>query len=162
MRGIEENLEEYQVANKYFDVYANRTEIPFDSLVIGRYSVLPYYDELEKDLFFRNSTLINSYKEHLFIANFHYYEYISDLTPQTWFEYEFYKCEYNGPFVVKGLTNSRKHQWNTHMFAKNKIEALHIASKLANDPLIGQQGIIYRKYISGRCLYILPEPCFHG
>jgi len=41
---------ELESANQHFGVFQQRTEIPEGNLVIGRYSVLPYYRELEKDL----------------------------------------------------------------------------------------------------------------
>jgi hypothetical protein len=69
------------------------------------------------------------------------------LTPETWFDYDFYRSEHPGPFVVKGRTNSRKHQWNRLMFAGTKQDAASIASDLMGDPLISEQGVIYRKYI---------------
>jgi len=42
--------EEYLAAQKYFPVHSTRASLPEDSLVIGRYSVLPYYGELCDDL----------------------------------------------------------------------------------------------------------------
>ena len=57
-----ETEEEYSIARKYFDVVGSRTLV-HDSLVIGRYSVLPFYKELEIDLLNHNSVLINSFQE---------------------------------------------------------------------------------------------------
>lgn len=146
-RSDREKEEELSIVNKYFPVVALRSEVPENSLVIARYSALPFYLELEKDLKNKNSQLINSYAQHYWIASFSWYDPLKAYTPETWFEHEFYKCNYPGPFVVKGTTNSRKSRWKTHCFAENKKEALYIANELANDPLIGPQGIIYRKYI---------------
>ena len=139
----EEN--EIAIAKKYFSVVENRVKIN-DSFVIGRYSVLPYYKELEDDLRYNRSILINSYKQHCWIANFEYYEQLKDYTFETVHEKDFYKWNYDGPMVVKGLTNSRKYQWNTHMYAKNRQDALKVASELHNDYFIGYQNLIYRKY----------------
>lgn len=138
--------DELDIAHKYCNVKTQRSECSNDT-VIGRYSVLPYYAELETDLLNNNARLINSYSEHRWIADFEYYCLLKDKTFETWTDDSFYSCQYGGPFVVKGRTNSRKHQWKTHMFAETKEIAQRIAGELYNDPLLGEQGILYRKYI---------------
>ena len=139
--------EELEICKESFPVSRSRVGIK-DSLVIGRYSVLPFYRELEEDLKIQGSKLINSYHEHDFIASFDWYYEISHLTPRTYFDLrEVPKGENNGPYVVKGRTNSRKHQWNTHMFAKDYMAIMPIYSELMNDPLIQNQGIIVRDYV---------------
>lgn len=137
---------EFDICRKYFNVIEQRTRC-VNGLVIGRYSVLPYYRELEKDLEILGSKLINSYEQHQWIANFAYYQELKEFTPESWFDQDFYSCKYLGPFVVKGKTNSRKFEWNKMMFAKNKKEALNIASELLQDGLLGEQGVIYRRYV---------------
>jgi len=145
--GVIDTEQELQACKKYFNTYRIRTDIPSGALVIGRYSVLPFYRELEMDLANREATLINSYAQHRWIADFEWYEYVKRFTPESWFERDIYKVDYDGPFILKGATNGRKYQWKTHMYAENKKSALDVASRLANDPIIGQQEIIYRKYI---------------
>lgn len=138
---------EMNIAQKYFDVRNYRTHIPKNSLVIGRYSCLPYYQELEEDLKTCNSYLINSFKQHKYVANFEYYEDIKDYTFETWFSLQDIPTEMKDkPLIVKGRTNSKKFQWNTHMFANNFKEAVHIYSELMNDSFIGSQGVIVRAY----------------
>jgi len=138
---------ELETAKNYFDVVNFRSEIPAGSLVIPRYSSLPFHDELERDVTNLGSKLVNSYEQHRWIANFEYYSFLCEFTAQTWFDWELPDCDYDGPFVVKGRTNSRKHDWNRKMFAKNKREAIQVGCELMQDSLIGQQGIVYRKYI---------------
>src|SRR5690606_4969212 len=135
----------------YFDTYDCRTEVLNESLVIGRYSVLPFYKELEKDLNNKNCKLINSYNEHNWIASFDWYfsnEEIRKYTPKSWLEYDlqYIKNEYEGPYVVKGQTNSRKHNWNTHMYAETFKDLINVISNLKNDVLICNQTLIIRKY----------------
>lgn len=143
---IEQNAE-LNTARKYFDVVRLRSEVPAGSLVVARFSALPYYRELESDLINNKSLLINSSREHSWIADFDYYEDLKELTPRSWTEYEFPRADYDGPLVIKGRTNSRKHQWASKMFAKDRKAAISVASELANDPLIGPQGLIYREYV---------------
>jgi len=137
--------EELETCRKYMPTTESRIDCK-DSFVIGRYSVLPYYKELEYDLASMGSKLINNYQQHKWIANFDYYDVLKNDTFETWDDSNFYQCTYNGPFVVKGRTNSRKHNWNELMFAENKRHAAEISSRLFKDPLIAEQGVIYRKY----------------
>lgn len=138
--------EELDAASKYFDVYTCPSEIPDDKSVFGRYSVLPFYEYVEKDLLHKNRILIHSFKQHQYIAEFQYYQDVEPLTFKTWFNAVDLKEE-DAPFVIKGKTNSRKSDWNGCMFAKTKEAAIRQACDLQQDSLIGQQDIIYRKYI---------------
>ncbi len=142
-RGLHEELE---TAKKFFPVFNSRI-LCKNQLVIARYSALPNYQELEYDLKLNGSKLINTWDQHKWIANFEYYEYLKGFTPETWTEDTWRFCEYEGPFIVKGKTNSRKYQFNTHMFAKDKPAANKISSELRNDMFLGDQEVIYRKYV---------------
>ena len=134
---------ESSIAKKYFEVKNSRVGI-VDSLVIGRYSVLPFYHELEQDLNLQGSRLINSRFEHQYVANFDYYEDVKDLTAKTWFTLA--EIPKTGPYFLKGRTNSRKEQWNKS-FAKDYQEAVSLYCELENDPLINEQGTIIREYL---------------
>jgi ATP-grasp domain, R2K clade family 3 len=124
----------------------SRMKIGENKLVIGRYAVLPFYKELEDDLALINSKLINSYSQHQYVANLqNWFDDFKLITPHTWFRLE--DIPDKGPFVIKGLTNSRKNLWKSHMFAENKKEAIEVASRLYDDSLISQQGICVREYI---------------
>lgn len=143
--------DEVAVAEKYFPVYRLRSQVPAGSLVVGRYSVIPYYRELEEDLIERGSSLINAHADHTWIADLReWYQDLEGLTPKTWFTLADIPEE--GPFVLKGATNSRKFEWNTHMFARNKKEAIQVYSRLAQDGLIGDQSIYIRQYVPLRKL----------
>lgn len=137
--------EEYKVASKFFPVKELRTEC-CSSLVIGRYSVLPYYLELEKDLTNKGCHLINSFEQHYYIASMAWVNDLKGFTPKTWDDFTFVNAP-PGKYVVKGETNSKKSQWDKLMFAPSKLDASKIASYLSNDGLIGEQKIVYREYI---------------
>lgn len=145
-----ETEEEFRICSSILPTKEQRTKLD-PGLVIGRYSVLPYYTELEKDLATKGCKLINSYHQHNWIANFDYYEVLKDYTFETWFDI---KDTPDVPMVVKGRTNSRKARWDTHMFAKNREQALLIALELLQDPLLQNQGIIYRRYVPLQTLEI--------
>ena len=137
---------EFEAAQKYFPVVDHRAACPHDTLIIPRYSALPYYRELEKDVQWNGGALLNSYAQHRWIADFEYYPVLQDFTPESWDDYTFPQAP-EGEFVVKGRTNSRKYDWNKLMFAPSKAQALSIAGELLKDGLIGPQGVIYRRYV---------------
>lgn len=143
----EEN--ELKIASKYFPIVEQRTHILKHKncdLVIPRFSSLPYYEELEKDINYFNINLINTYKQHQYIANLRNWYYdLADFTPRTWFYLD--QIPDDGPFVLKGCTNSKKFNWNTLMFAKNKVEAIQTYIKLSQDSMIGVQDIVVREYV---------------
>lgn len=142
-RQDDSNQEEFEEAKKHFEVVEHRTACK-DSKVIGRYSVLPYYKELETDLKNLGSTLVNTTAQHEYIADFQYYYDIEDHTPKTYFGDWQYIPE--GRYVVKGKTNSRKFEWLTKMYAPTKPDAIRIACDLMNDLMVGPQGIVIRKF----------------
>lgn len=144
----EEN--ELQIASQYFEVHHSRMTIPPGSLVVGRYSVLPYYGELEYDLTVNNSWLLNTHHQHKWIADARSWSSpgttLEGLTPRSWEETDFWHLP-EGAYVVKGLTNSRKHQWLTRMFAPDKASVLKVANSLRDDTLLSEQGLIAREYV---------------
>jgi hypothetical protein len=146
---------EMEIASKYFNVVEHRTDCrkfaPWNEQgnlrpIVCRYSCLPYYGDLEYDLAAFDHYLINSHKQHKWIADFQYYQDLAEFTPESWDDSSFYKSP-EGQYVVKGKTNSRKWDWNKLMFAPTKKAAAIIGAELSTDGLIGPQGIIYRKYI---------------
>lgn len=139
--------QEKSAASTYFDVVTNRVAIPKNSLVIPRYSALPFYLELEQDVKDLGSNLINTWREHSYVADLqNWYYHLADVTPRTWFSLD--QMPLDGPFVMKGQTNSRKFQWDTHMYAKNRYVACEVACRLAEDSTIGMQRIYGREYVA--------------
>lgn len=138
--------QELKIASNYFRVSELRSNVGSNQLVIARYSALPYYNELEEDLHNCGSILINSYKQHRYVADLgNWIEDLVDLTPQTWSRLE--DVPDDGPFIVKGETNSKKSSWLTNCFAVDKRHAVDIACLLMDDSVISTQHIYIRKYI---------------
>jgi hypothetical protein len=140
-------IDEYKICKEFFPTYHYRSEIT-NKLVIPRYSALPYYKELETDLGNNGCQLINSYKQHKWVAKAEWIRLkeLHNATFPTYTDENFYEA-LEGEYIVKGKTNSRKLSWSTKMYAKSKREALNIAGELMQDPLIAEQGVIYRQYI---------------
>lgn len=148
---------ELAAARPHFDLTNTRMSIKRDDLVIGRYSVLPYYQEQARDINVVGAQLINSYDQHMYVADLRrWYEDLREptsdgamLTPKTWFDSRamIEDASYDGPYIVKGITNSRKDMWFTHMFAQTKADAMEVAVRLQQDTLISQQPIVFRQYV---------------
>ena len=122
-------------------------------LCVGRYSVLPFYTETYADLVVQGYELANSPQQHRFCADINVWSSVlGDFTPAT------YPASYGwdrlpeGSYVLKGVTNSRKHKWNTHMFAPTKADVPAVFARLLDDSLIAPQGIVAREYIPLRKL----------
>lgn len=146
-RGIDdEHEEEFRIAQRFFPVVERRSLCPGNSLIIGRFSTLPFYEELSDDLKAIGSRLINDPAQHRWIANMEWLRDLEGFTFRTWNDDNFHRAP-EGAYVLKGRTNSRKSHWDTHMFAPNKRAAIDVAGRLLADPLIAQQGLVYREYV---------------
>lgn len=140
-----------------YGCYDSRMSIASGELVVGRYSVLPFYQEQERDIRLAGAHLINSSHQHDFVADLRrWYTVLKDgtelgsqITPRTWYSAEDMMDDksYAGPYVVKGITNSKKHMWKTHMFAETKEEAIKVMCRLQEDALLHTQPIVFREYV---------------
>jgi hypothetical protein len=150
--------DEVMMARHYFEVLRSRTLIEENKIVIPRYSALPFYKELEDDISNLNSKLINSYKQHRFVANLeNWYEVLKDFTPKTWFNLSDVPHD-GGPFVLKGETNSKKFLWDTHMFAKNRTDVTDVYCRLMDDGVVSDQKIVIREFVKLKKI----APSFRG
>lgn len=139
--------EELEAAKQHFDVVESRCAIPKDSLVIGRYSVLPYYKELQNDVEYLGGSMLTSFRSHNYIADMrNWYMDLQGHTPKTWFSLAEVPRD-RGPYVLKGATNSKKQQWKTHMFAETWEDASRVEGILRRDGLLGSQDIYIRRFV---------------
>jgi len=145
-RDVSSEAEEAAMAAS-FRVVPSRMEVGADALCIARYSALPFYKELEDDLARSGSRLINSYRQHRWIANLgEWYQDLKDVTPETWHRLEMVPDD-AFPLIVKGETNSKKFLWDTHMFAKTRRDAVKVMCNLMDDGVVSGQGMFFRKFI---------------
>lgn len=145
---------ELLAAKKFFPCYTNLIKIgkleDQPDIIIPRYSILPFFketieciDELGKP------KLINSARQHYFAANLgNWYSVLEKFTAKTWFNLEDIPNDTQA-LIVKGETNSRKFDWNTHCFAKNKNAAHDVYWRLCKDALIigSDQSLVIREYV---------------
>lgn len=145
-RGTDFEKEELEAASKYFTCTDRRPDIQSGDLVIGRYSLLPFFSDQIKDINYVGAKAINDYNQYLYIADLQNYVYdLKDLTPKTWRNLQDLPEE--GSFVLKGETNSKKSNWLKDMFAVDKKAAIEVYNRLVNDSLIGYQQIYIREYV---------------
>ena len=138
--------QESSVVEKYFRCIPTRMFAEPNQLVISRFSALPFYKEIQDDLEWNGAKMINSYHQHRYIADlWTWYQDLSEFTPKTWSE--LYKIPNNGPFVLKGETNSKKFLWGTHFFAADKCQAIEVYSRLISDSILQYQNIYIREYV---------------
>jgi ATP-grasp domain, R2K clade family 3 len=124
-----------------------RPDIKDGDLCVGRFSLHPYYADQEREIKYVGARLINTHSQHLYVADLmNWVNDLGALTPRTW-EHLHEIPDDGTQFVLKGATNSKKDRWKTHMFAKNKAEAIQVHSRLLDDGLISHQSIYIREYV---------------
>ena len=139
--------EEVDAMLRHFPCYTSRMQVPAKSLCIARYSALPYYKELETDLLYIGSKLINTWKQHRYVADLgNWVGDLEGLTPKTYRRLEEVPNS-AFPLVVKGETNGKKFLWDTHCFAATRQAAAEVTCRLQDDGLINGQWMYYRQFV---------------
>lgn len=140
--------DELEAASAHFEMVERRTQCREGDLVVGRYSVLPWYNELYYDLADTGAKLIQTPAQHHWIADMDWAfdGVLDELTFPTWRGCAETPRE-EAPFVLKGRTNSKKQNWSELMYAENWERAVQVESLLMRDGLIGEQGIVIRKFV---------------
>lgn len=148
-KGMDFEADEVEIAaakDAGFLVIYQRTDVMEGNLVIGRFSVLPFYKELYLDVYKCGGRLINAYSNHVFIADMAAWCHVlGDLTPKLYARMQ--DMPETGRFVVKGQTNSKKFLWSTHMYAESRAQAVEIFCKLKEDALFESQAVYARDYV---------------
>jgi len=146
-RGIEFEQEELKWASQSLHCTNRLPAIQEGDLVIGRYSMIPFYRDQEKDIEYLGAKLINSYEQHRYIADLgNYVMDLDGMTPTTWSDITAIPDD-GRAFVVKGETNSRKSRWLHDMYAKDKATAIDIWNRLSDDGILSQQKLYIREYV---------------
>jgi ATP-grasp domain, R2K clade family 3 len=144
---------------EHFPMVTNRSAVPRSSLVVGRYSVLPFYKELCADLEEKGSRLINSYSQHRYLADLgNWYRDLRGLTPETWNHMDQVPAD-AWPCVLKGETNSVKFQWRHKMYAEDRDAGIAVQERLLEDGVVGEQSIYIRKFVPLRRVQVEDIGC---
>lgn len=136
-------------AQKHFDITYDLSYLSScvkNTLVIPRYSLCPFVKDQIDEISLHGCKPIDNYNSYLYVADLiNYVADLKDLTPKTYDRLE--HLPDNGPFILKGETNSRKNFWKTMMFAQTKKDAIQVHSRLCADSLISEQKIYIREYV---------------
>lgn len=133
----------------WYHVAAQRTDPRLHGrTVIARYAALPFYQELHDDLVRVGARLANTPAQHRWIADVAEWAATlgPELTPPAYDATNYYHLP-DRAYVLKGRTNSRKGQWNTHMFAPDLAAVPRVLGRLYDDPNIAAQGVVLRPYV---------------
>ena len=139
------DIGEFEECERLIPTFTSRMKVPNDSIVIGKYSVWPYAQELQTDLCYTGSNLINSPEQIRFINCFwDWYFELEEFTAKTYMAIS--ELPKGKSFILKGQTKSKKDKWYTHCYAKNKTAAKKVFARLEDDSYImAQGGIIIRE-----------------
>ena len=125
--------------------YKVRQGGPNNDLVIPRYSIEPFAADMFREFEHAGLVPINSLRQYNWCKDLqNWYEDLEEYTFKTWFSAQ--NLPTDRPFVVKGVTNSRKDLWDTHMFAANKQEAIKVMCRLQDDTMLSMQQPVFREY----------------
>lgn len=140
---------EIDAAAHYLNVVVNLDEIQKGDLVIGRFSLMPFYKMVEQEIESRGAKLLVSHDDYVYISDMRcWYPALQNMTPRTWFGEGIKDAPQNiDKWFVKGITNSRKHDWNKSAYVDNRDALSMVVGALKNDPLIGNQILAYREFV---------------
>lgn len=155
--GYEDELRlEAPAFEKHFPSLSSVSEMGKGKLVIGRFALRPFYKEVELEIAKQGSSLLNPYNHYRWINEMpRWYEHLAEFTPRTWFYTS--EVDIDGPFFVKGNTNSRKSHWETHCYAQDGQALSKVVDRLHEDPMIGTQGLAIREFVPLQNLGVHPQ-----
>ncbi len=102
-RADRSSLKEEEVAKSFGYVINKRSMVQAKSLVVPRYSLLPFAYETLEDIKCLGGTPINDYNQYLYVADLkNWVNDLKDFTPKTYSD--FYLLSDNSSYVIKGET----------------------------------------------------------
>lgn len=129
-------------------VIYSRVDVKPGDLVLSRYASYPHPFELEYDVRAMGGTLVNNASAHAFVADLgDWYPLLTAYTPKTWYRLQDVPQDATGPFVLKGPTWSRKHQWTRSMYAPTRSELADVYNRLSQDSMFERERIYIRQFV---------------
>jgi len=143
-----EHEDEAQVAIRHLRLITRLEEVRAGDLVVGRFSLTPFYEALEAEILARGAHLAVPYADARYIADMDWVKDLKGMTPATWIGGDVSAIPADLPhgYFVKGVTHSRKHEWS-RCYARTHGELPGLIEGLRADPLIGSQAIAVREFV---------------
>lgn len=124
-------------------------DVPHGARVIPRLCLLPFVQDVTNEITRFGGIPLTSPEEFRFIADIREYsEVLWSLTPDVWNNVYQIPMDYDGPFVIKGTTNSNKFKWRTSMFASTRADIGRVIGNLMNDEFYARQGLVIRPFVN--------------
>jgi hypothetical protein len=145
------------VAACFLPVLDNLGQICPGDLVIGRFSLQPFYDWVAAEIEACGAKLLVSYADYDFISHLlNWSDLLADLTPRTWTASQRSDIpELANGYFIKGETNSLKHDWRS-TYTAERAEIEDLVANLRVHPLIANQTIVVREFTPLRTYFLTP------
>lgn len=149
---------EAETAAQYLPVITDVSQVKPGDVVIGRFSLFPFYEWIQEEVEAKGGELMVPYEDYQYIADMQqWYPDVEGITPRTWFGTDLAQIPADvNEFFVKGVTNSRKAVWS-NAYAHDRDALQRIMNELQEDPFISQQTLAIREWVPLRTFYHLPN-----
>lgn len=133
-----------------FQLAESVMEVPTGALVLARHTMWPWPRRLQRDLAYRDATLVNGVGAYAYCDSPVSWTYDlaqagaePPLTPRLWSRLE--DAPATGPFILKGA-HADKSRW-ARMYAATRAEAATLWSELRADTGYRNQDLVLREYV---------------
>ncbi len=136
-----------------FHVIHRLADISRNDYIIPRFFWMPFVKEVYEEIGLHGGESCQTPAHHGYLADIGvWYPDMMGVTPESWPSVLEIPSKEEGPFVVKGHTNSLRHLWRTHMHAPTRADLGRVISNLQNDTSMWSQRPWIRKYEDLRIL----------
>jgi len=140
--------QEAAIAARYLPVLENLAQIKPNDLVIGRFSLQPFYDLVAAEIEGKGAQLLVSYADYYFISHLLQWSgLLAGLTPRSWDVEQIAEIpELPHGYFIKGETNSLKHEWQSS-YTADQDAILALVNNLRAQPLLAAQTMVVREFV---------------
>jgi hypothetical protein len=152
-----EHVSEAAIAARYLPVLENLTQIKSGDLVIGRFSLQPFYDLVAQEIESKGAQLLVSYAGYYFISHLlQWGDLLMGLTPRSWEASQIAEIpDLPHGYFIKGETNSLKHDWQS-TYTTDKGLILDLVTRLRSQPLLATQTMVVREFVPLQTYFLTP------
>jgi len=128
-----------------FTLIDNRDDLHSEDIVLPRF--YPFWNYLKDEFDQINVSIAAPYGQHDWLADIRqWYPVVKSFTPRTWLSIaDVIEDDATGPFFVKGIDKSLKHDFNKFCYAENLVELPKTLAAL-QDALPVEQPLVIREF----------------